>query len=133
MELISKKRKKRSKLPASEGSSDSDNDQHSQTVKKKRKTASEDKENRVDDTVDKLREKHGTSWSTIQYRVWAETIVGGRHTSFDQPPKGAYFKRSKTSQPTCSSPVNNGEGQEGAKSSAVMTPIEADKGAAFTP
>ena len=79
----------------------------------------------MDDTVDKLREKHGTNWSTIQYRVWAETIVGGRHTSFDQPPKGAYFKRSKASQPTCFSPVNNGEAQEGAKSSTVMTPIKA--------
>ena len=119
------KRKKRSQLPGSEGSSDSDNDQYGQTAKKRRKTASEDKENRVDDTLNKLREKHGTNWSTIQYRVWAETIVGGRHTSFDQPPKGAYFKRSKTSQPTCFSPVKNGETQEGAKSSTVMTPIKA--------
>ena len=67
----------------------------------------------------------GQNWSTIQYRVWAETIVGGRHTSFDHSPKGAYFKRSKASQGTCSSPVNNGEVQEGAQSSAVITPIKA--------
>ena len=121
-EVDQQKCKKRSKLPASEGSSDSDNDQYSQTAKKKRKTVNEDKENRVDDTVDKLREKHGTNWSTIQYRVWAETIV---HTSFDHPPKEAYFERSKASQGTCSSPVNNGEVQEGAQSQApaVMTLI----------
>ena len=119
------KRKKRSKLPASEGSSDSDNDQYSQTAKKKRKTASEDKDSRVDDTVDKLREKHGTKWSTIQYRVWAETMVGGRHTSYDRPPTGAYFKQSKGSQGTSTSPAVSGEDQEGAKSSAVMTPVKA--------
>ena len=118
------KRKKRSKLPALEGSSDSDNDQHSQTAKKKRKTANEDKESRVDDTMDKLREKHGTKWSNIQYRVWAETMVGGRHTSYDHPPKGAYFKRSKGSQGTASPPGDSSEDQ-GAKSSAAMTPVKA--------
>ena len=119
------KRKKKSKLPASEGSSDSDNHQHSQTAKKRRKTASEDKESRVDDTVDKLRDKHGTKWSNIQYRVWAETMVGGRHTSYDRPPKGAYFKQCKVSQGTPASPGASGEDQEGAKSSAVMTPVKA--------
>ena len=109
-------------MSISDGSSESDNDQH-QTAKKKRKTASEDKESRVDDTVDKLREKHRTKWSTIQYRVSAETFVGGRHTSFDHPPKGAYFKCSKNSQGACSSPISNGEDQ-GAKPT-VMTPIKA--------
>ena len=71
------------------------------TVKQLRKSERQSMKSKrieyMDDTVDKLREKHGTNWSTIQYRVWAETIV---HTSFDHPPKEAYFKRSKASQGT---------------------------------
>ena len=78
--LDQQKHKKRSKSPASQGSSDWQ--RSAQTAKKKWKTASEDKENWVDDTVDKLREKHGTSWSTIQ---WAETIVGGRNSLQNMP------------------------------------------------
>lgn len=70
--------------------------------------------------MDKLREKHGTKWSNIQYRVRAETMVGGRHTSYDHPPKGAYFKRSKGSQGTASPPGED----HGAKSSAAMTPVK---------
>ena len=52
-------------------------------------------------------------------------MVGGRHISYDHPPKGTYFKQSKCSQGTSSSPAGSGEDQEGAKSSAVMTPVKA--------
>ena len=40
---------------------------------------------RVDDITDNLREKHGHMYSNLQYCVWAETIVGGRHASMENP------------------------------------------------
>ena len=38
-------------------------------------------------------------------------MVGGRHTSYDHPPKEAYFKLSKGSQGTPASPAASGEDQ----------------------
>ena len=59
--------------------------------KKSRKNMTyEDKKEMVDDTVDKLRSKHGTKFRSLQYRVWAETILSGSHESLD-PPRSSFF------------------------------------------
>ena len=85
-------RDKKRKKKASD-SSGSDNESNG-TRKKKKGSSSDDRMSRVDDIVDNLREKHGHAYSNLQFRVWAETIVGGRHESMDNPPKGSYFKKS---------------------------------------
>lgn len=54
----------------------------------KKKSKGEERVEKVDDLVDDLREKHGISCTNLQYRVWAETMVGGQHKSLDYPPKG---------------------------------------------
>ena len=45
---------------------------HEVGKKSKKKTTYEDKE-MVDDTVDELRSKHGTKFTSLQYRVWAKS------------------------------------------------------------
>lgn len=50
---------------------------------------------RIDDIVDELREKHKHTYNNLQYRVWAETMVAGRHDSLETPPRGSFFKRPK--------------------------------------
>ena len=52
----------------------------------------EEKLDRIDDMVDKLKQNHMNTYTSIQYRVWAETLEAGRHDSFDNPPKGSFFK-----------------------------------------
>ena len=64
-------------------SSESDEEFHRM---KKKKSKVDEKGDKIDDLVDNLREKHGISYSNLQYRVWA---VGGRHKSLDYPPKGS--------------------------------------------
>ena len=54
-------------------------------------TTYEDKQEMVDDTVNELRSKHGTKFTSLQYRVWAETILSGSHESLDDPPRGSFF------------------------------------------
>ena len=71
---------------------------------------------RVDELVDELRDKHGESFSNLQYRVWAETVLGGHHKSLDKPPKGSYYKKRGASSPLRS--VDN-------PPSTVITPIRA--------
>ena len=71
--------------------------------KSKKKTAYEEKQAMVDDTVDELRVKHGTKFTNLQYRVWAETIQSGSHESLDDPPRGSFFgcKGQSTKKSTC--------------------------------
>ena len=56
--------------------------------KKKKRSAFDERLEQVDNVVDELRDRHGTKFTSIQYRVWAETINSGRHTDLDNPPRG---------------------------------------------
>ena len=66
-------------------SSDSDTDSDDPKDKKKRKkkkrkiSAFEEKTNRIEELVTKLRQKHGSQYNTIQYRIWAEVADVGNH------------------------------------------------------
>ena len=52
--------------------------------KKKTATALEAKNERIEDIIMKsLRDAHKEKYTTIQYRLWAEMIDVGTHTSFD--------------------------------------------------
>ena len=60
--------------------SDSDEGTRSSSKKKRRKTtALEEKSKRVESTVSSLKEKHGSKFTTIQYRLWGEMIDVGTH------------------------------------------------------
>ena len=48
--------------------------------------------NRLKDTIDKLREKHGTRYSPMQFCIWSEMIQGGIHSSLtDCRPTSSMF------------------------------------------
>ena len=60
--------------------------------KKRKKTKYQDRQERIDDLIDDLREKHGTKYTNIQYRIWAECIEARTHASMDSPPRGSMFR-----------------------------------------
>ena len=64
---------------------------HEVGKKSKKNMTYEDKQKMVDDTVDKLRSKHGTKFTSLQCHVWAETILSGSHESLDNSPRGSFF------------------------------------------
>jgi len=72
--------------------SDSDSDGGLTIPQSKRKKSSKysEKLERIDDTVDELQSEHGSTFTAIQYRVWAETIDAD--AGIDNPPKGSFFK-----------------------------------------
>ena len=43
-------------------------------------SASEDKQRRVEDVKQKLVDKHGGEYSTMQYQLWAEMVAVGSHS-----------------------------------------------------
>ena len=53
----------------------------------------EEREDRVQSCMHELREKHGTSFTPMQYWIWCEMIVGGLHASVDDPPTSSMFAR----------------------------------------
>ena len=60
--------------------SDSDEDAPRKPRKKRKKiSALEEKNERVQETVQKLRKKHNDRYTTIQYRLWSEMIDVGTH------------------------------------------------------
>ena len=76
--------------------SDSESDEETQKAsskpqKKKKLSRHEEKLEQVDELVDELKSKHGTLYTNIQYRVWAETIESGRHSCVDSPPRGKFL------------------------------------------
>ena len=96
MGVSEKRRRGKHGRDYSDSTSDCDSDdmhQRSRPKSKKKKTKHEEKLERVDELVDELKLKHGTTYTSIQYRVWAETIEARSHSSLDSPPTGSFFKR----------------------------------------
>ena len=72
--MTSKTRKWKQRAEDSEDDFDEDADIGKTSCTKKK--VAEVQERKVDETVDKLREKHGNSFMQLQYRIWSEMIVG---------------------------------------------------------
>lgn len=68
--------------------------------KKKKKTAQESREENVEKTVSTLKEKHGKSYTQMQYRIWAEMHAGGLHADLENPPNTSMFTRAGGTTPT---------------------------------
>ena len=65
--------------------------------KRKSKATDEKRDSVVEDTVQTLKENHGKSFTAMQYRIWAEMIVGDLHDSIDDPPNTSMFSRAGNS------------------------------------
>ena len=74
--------------------SDFDSETTSSTKKKKKKQARISyEEEEVQEVVDSLKQKHGSDFTVMQYRMWGEMVVGGNHKSLDNPPNNTMFSR----------------------------------------
>ena len=92
---------------------------------KQRKQCSKytEKLERIDDTVDELKCKHGSAYNVIQYRVWAETIDAGRHDSLENPSKGSFFKsQGRKGNSRASTPPASSASSASVTEQATLTP-----------
>ena len=67
--------------------------QTTRSKQRKKKSIQEEKLERIDDLIDQLKEKHDTMYNAMQYRIWAETIDLGRHSSLEMKPKESISNR----------------------------------------
>ena len=79
-------RQKRQYQTNSDSDVDSGNEDNPPSKKKS-------KEDRVQKIVDDLKKQHGEEYTTMQYRIWAETVNGGMHKSTTEPPSSSMFNR----------------------------------------
>ena len=73
--------------------------------RRSKKKRSDTKDDKVGQNIKELKQKHGeATYTPMQYRIWAEMIVGGIYVSSDNPPSSTMFIRAgggtakKTSQ-----------------------------------
>ena len=81
-----------------------DTDEEDFPPRKKRKV--DQREEKVHNYINKLQEKHEGQYTPMQIRIWSEMIVGGLHSSFDDPPESSMFTKA-------------GKSSSGAKKGAV--------------
>ena len=58
-----------------------------------KKTVKQEREEKVEKCVNILKKKHGTTFSQMQYRIWAEMVANEMHSDTDTPPSSSMFKR----------------------------------------
>ena len=56
-------------------------------------------EGTVDEITKTLQEKHGETWSTPQYRLWAQIKHNGQHSCLDTPPSIPMFSGTTSKPP----------------------------------
>ena len=61
------------------------------SAKKKKLSSKEERETRVSELKKDLSQRHGPKYSGVQYRLWAEMIVGGMHESLTEAPSAPMF------------------------------------------
>ena len=81
VERSGKKGRKRSPDDADEAS----------TKTKKKKV--QERENKVEEIFDKLKEAHSNNFTTMQLHIWAEMVNSGLHRSMDEAPNTSMFQR----------------------------------------
>ena len=82
---------KKRALSDSDDESDHDFPRSKKSRKKSTDTTERDKE--VQGYVEELKEKHGSKFSPMQFRIWGEMKAGGLHPSLDNPPATSMFNR----------------------------------------
>ena len=73
-----------------QSSSESDDD-YGSDVSKKKTSALQEKNSRIEEYIEQLKDKHQDKYSRIQYRLWAEMVDVGTHKSIDDAPGAPMF------------------------------------------
>lgn len=54
--------------------------------KRRKKTAQEDRDEKVQTTIEQLKEKQSILFKPMQLRIWSESVVDGNHSSLEEAP-----------------------------------------------
>ena len=80
------------------------------------------KEDRVQKIVDDLKKQHGEKYTTMQYRIWAETVNGGMHKSTTEPPSSSMFNRAGGASTSGNKKSNDAVSEAVSQITSALTP-----------
>ena len=83
----SKSSRKRGEQQKQDDSEDEDSDAESSS-KSRKKTKNEEE---IQKLIEDLKSTHNDNYTTMQYRIWSEMIIGGLHKSTDTAPSNPLF------------------------------------------
>ena len=89
---------------------------------KKKMSALEEKNERIEDFIRKLHDKHKDKFSKIQHRLWAEMLDVGTHKSMDEAPAVPMFSGAKA-----------GKSNQSTTLSYALTEMASSIASAFSP
>ena len=75
----------------SSSSEDDDHRRHKSKSKRRRADPNQSKDTRIAAIIRRLKEAHGHSYTSLQYRLWAEMLDIETHDSFESPPDVPMF------------------------------------------
>ena len=75
-------------------------DDESEDDHPEKKSAREQRDEKLKKAVETLNEKHGSNYTTMQYRIWSELHANGMHTDYDKPPNNSVFKKAGSNIPS---------------------------------
>ena len=73
--------------------SDEDDEPMGAGKKTKSKKKQDGRAEKVESILADLKQQHGTSFTPMQYRIWAEMVAGGVYASTDSHPTTSMFTR----------------------------------------
>ena len=76
--------------------------------KSRKKTKDEEKDQQVQRLIEDLKSTHQDTYTTMQYRIWSEMIIGGLHKSTDIAPSNPLFLRAGGNYPK-KKPISGGD------------------------
>lgn len=103
----SKSSRKRGKQQKQDDSEDEDSDAEPSS-KSRKKTKNEEKDQEIQKLIEDLKSTHNDNYTTMQYRIWSEMIIGGLHKSTDTAPSNPLFLRAGGNYPK-KKPISSGD------------------------
>ena len=76
--------------------------------KSRKKTKDEEKDQQVHRLIEDPKSTHQDTYTTMQYRIWSEMIIGGLHKSTDTAPSNPLFLRAGGNYPK-KKPISGGD------------------------
>ncbi len=109
-------------------------DDESEDEHLKKKSAREQRDDKLKQAVETLNEKHGSNYTPMQYHIWSELHANGMHTDLDKPPNNSMFKRAGANTPSTKKKQSDSTSPEMAQAlTQAATQVSSAIVAAFTP
>ena len=96
-----------------------------------KKSAQQEREDKIKNCLDFLKKKHGAKFSNMQYHMWAEMKCSGTYSDLENPPAHSMFKRAGTTTPSTTPSTKKNVDSSGPEMAQALTQAASQVSAAI--